>query len=218
MLSKTDAEKIQAELFSHDKAREKLQPLTRNATRLCGWAIIQVHREQLDLAKKTLDEARRVLDEIQVLVSSHSELPQFGQVLVAFQEYAEAKLVLEMKMNGKLASLRDVGTNSTAYLLGMLDFIGEMRRMTLDALRRDDVKRAESLLKSMERIYEDLFALDRTSIIPNFRRKLDADRRIVEATRGDVASDLRRGSLEKAVRSLEKQLGSASSKRGKVES
>jgi len=218
MLSKSDAEKIQAELFSYDKAREKLQPLTRNATRLCGWAILQVHREQLDLAKKTLDEARQVLDEIQALVSSHSELPQFGQVLVAFQEYAEAKLVLEMKMNGKLASLRDVGTNSTAYLLGMLDFIGEMRRMTLDALRRDDVKRAESLLKSMERIYEDLFALDRTSIIPNFRRKLDADRRIVEATRGDVASDLRRGSLEKAVRSLEKRLGSAYSKRGKLES
>jgi translin len=218
MLSKTDAEKIQAELFSYDKAREKLQPLTRNATRLCGWAIIQVHREQLDLAKKTLDEARQVLDEIQALVSSHSELPQFGQVLVAFQEYAEAKLVVQMKMNGKLAALRDVGTNSTAYLLGMLDFIGEMRRMTLDALRRGDVKKAELLLRSMERIYEDLFALDRTSLIPNFRRKLDADRRIIEATRGDVASDLRKGSLEKAVRSLERKLGSASSKRGKLES
>ncbi len=100
MLSKTDAEKIQAELFSYDKAREKLQPLTRNATRLCGWAIIQIHRQQLDLAKKTLDEAKQVLDEIQTLVSSHSELPQFGQVLVAFQEYAEAKLVLQMKKNG----------------------------------------------------------------------------------------------------------------------
>ena len=218
MLSKPDADKIQAELLSYDKAREKLQPLTRNATRLCGWAIIQVHREQVNLAKKTLDEARQVLDEIQALVSAHSELPQFGQVLVAFQEYAEAKLVLQMKTNGKLATLREVGTNSTAYLLGMLDFIGEMRRMTLDALRHGDAKKAESLLRSMERIYEDLFALDRTSIIPNFRRKLDADRRIIETTRGDVASDLRRVSLENAVRSLEKKLSSPPSKRGKVES
>ncbi len=217
MLSKTDADKIQAELFSYDKAREKLQPLTRNATRLCGWAIIQIHRQQLDLAKKTLDEAKQVLDEIQTLVSSHSELPQFGQVLVAFQEYAEAKLVLQMKKNGKLASLHEVGTNSTAYLLGMLDFIGEMRRMTLDALRHGDAEKAESLLGAMERIYEDLLALDRTSILPNFRRKLDADRRIIETTRGDVASDLRRVSLEKAVRSLEKKLGTSSSKRGKVE-
>jgi len=217
MLSKADAEKIQAELFSYDKAREKLQPLTRNATRLCGWAIIQVHRQQLDLAKKTLDEAKQVLDEIQTLVSSHSELPQFGQVLVAFQEYAEAKLLFQMKKNGKLASLQEVGTNSTAYLLGMLDFIGEMRRMTLDALRHGDAEKAESLLGAMERIYEDLLALDRTSILPNFRRKLDADRRIIETTRGDVASDLRRVSLEKAVRSLERKLDKSSSKRGKVE-
>jgi len=218
MLSKADAEKIQAELFSYDKAREKLQPLTRNATRLCGWAIIQTHRGQLDLAEKTLDEARGVLDEIQRLISSHSELPQFGQVLVAFQEYAEAKLVLQMKKDGRLASLREVGTNSTAYLLGMLDFIGEMRRMTLDALRHSDAGKAERLLGAMETIYEDLLALDRTSILPNFRRKLDADRRIIETTRGDVASDLRRVSLEKAVRSLERKLGSSSSKRGKVES
>ena len=217
MLSKADAEKIQAELFSYDKAREKLQPLTRNATRLCGWAIIQIHRQQLDLAKKTLDEAKQVLDEIQTLVSSHSELPQFGQVLVAFQEYAEAKLLFQMKKNGKLASLQEVGTNSTAYLLGMLDFIGEMRRMTLDALRHGDAEKAESLLGAMERIYEDLLALDRTSILPNFRRKLDADRRIIETTRGDVASDLRRVSLEKAVRSLERKLDKSSSKRGKVE-
>jgi translin len=215
MLSKVDAEKIQAELFAHDKAREKLQELTRNGTRLCGWAIVQIHRQQLDLAEKTLDEAKQVLDEIQTLVSSHTELPQFGQVLVAFQEYAEAKLVLQMKKNGKLASLREVGTNSTAYLLGMLDFIGEMRRMTLDALRHGDAEQAESLLGTMEHIYEDLLALDRTSILPNFRRKLDADRRIIETTRGDVASDLRRVSLEKAVRSLERKLGT--SKHDKLE-
>jgi len=215
MLSKADAEKIQAELFAHDKAREKLQELTRNGTRLCGWAIVRIHRQQLDLAEKTLDEAKQVLDEIQTLVTAHTELPQFGQVLVAFQEYAEAKLVLQMKKNGQLASLLEVGTNSTAYLLGMLDFIGEMRRMTLDALRQGDSEQAESLLGTMEHIYEDLLALDRTSILPNFRRKLDADRRIIETTRGDVASDLRRVSLEKAVRSLERKLGT--SKHDKLE-
>ncbi len=213
MLSRSDVEKIQAELISYDKAREKLQSLTRNATRLCSWAIIQVHRGKLGQATKTLDEAKRSLDELQSLLSAHTELPQFGQVLVAFQEYAEAKLLFHLKKGGKIASLRDVGTSSTAYLLGMLDFVGEMRRMILDALRHGNANEAQRLLTKMEGIYEDLMALDRTSILPNFRRKLDAARRILETTRGDVATDLRRVSLEKALRSVDRKLGSKGSKR-----
>jgi translin len=208
MLTKGDFDRIQAELVAYDKAREQLQVLTRNATRLCGLAIIQVHRGNLKEATKTLNEVRKPLDELQNLLAHHSELPQFGQALVAFQEFAEAKLVYQMKKNGKLASQREVGTSSTAYLLGMLDFIGEMRRMALDELRRGKAEQAQHLLSAMEKTYEDLMALDRTSILPNFRRKLDAARRIVEATRGDVATDLRRISLEKALRDVERRLES----------
>jgi len=208
MLSKNDMEKIQNDLLSYDKARERLQVLTRNATRLCGWSMVQIHRGKLSQASKTLSEAKQALDEIEKLLSAHVELPQFGQVLVAFQEYAEGKLLLQMKKNGKLASLNEIGTSSTAYLLGMLDFIGEMRRMILDSLRNGSTDEAQLLLSKMEKVYEDLFSLDRTSILPNFRRKLDAARRILETTRGDVASDMRRVSLEKAVRSLERRLGS----------
>ncbi len=214
MLSKSDIEKIQSELLSYDKAREKLQTLTRNATRLCSWAIIQVHRGKLGQATKTLNEAKQSLDELQGLLTAHTELPQFGQVLVAFQEYAEAELLFKLKKSGTIASLRDVGVSSTAYLLGMLDFVGEMRRMILDALRRGNADEAQSLLTKMEGIYEELMSLDRTSILPNFRRKLDAARRILETTRGDVATDLRRVSLEKALRGVERKLGSKVSKRG----
>ena len=198
---------IQTELLSYDKAREQLQTLTRSVTRFCSWAIIQVHRGNLSEANKILSEAKDSLDHLQTLLSSHSELPQFGQVLVAFQEYAEAKLLYNLKRTGKVATLKDVGTGSTAYLLGMLDFIGEMRRMILDALRHDDTKKAQKLLSTLESIYEDLMSLDRTSILPNFRHKLDAARRILETTRGDVATDLRRASLEKALRGVERKLG-----------
>jgi translin len=208
MLSKNDKEKIQKELLSYDKAREQLQILTRNATRHCGWAIIQIHRGEIQQAGKTLNQAKQALDEIEQLLNDHTELPQFGQVLVAFQEYSEGKLLLEMKKNGQLASLKDVGTTSTAYLLGMLDFIGEMRRMILDSLRHAKAEEAQLLLSKMENIYEDLLSLDRTSILPNFRRKLDTARRILETTRGDVASDARRVSLEKAIRSLDRRLSS----------
>jgi len=208
MLSKNDLHQIQAELLSYDKAREQLQTLTRSVTRLCSWAIIQIHRGNLSQASKTISEAKGSLDDLQNLLASHSELPQFGQVLVAFQEYAEAKLLYNLKRTGRVATLKEVGTGSTAYLLGMLDFVGEMRRMILDSLRHGDAEKAQGLLSVMESIYEDLMSLDRASILPNFRHKLDAVRRILETTRGDVATDLRRVSLEKALRSVERKLGS----------
>jgi len=207
MLSKSDMHQIQTELLSYDKAREQLQTLTRSVTRLCSWAIIQVHRGNLSQANKTISDAKDSLNELQILLTSHSELPQFGQVLVAFQEYAEAKLIYHLKKTGKVATLREVGTGSTAYLLGMLDFVGEMRRMILDSLRHGDAEKAQKLLSAMESIYEDLMSLDRASILPNFRHKLDAARRILETTRGDVATDLRRVSLEKALRSVDRKLG-----------
>jgi len=207
MLSKSDIHQIQAELLSYDKAREELQTLTRSTTRLCSWAIIQVHRGNLSQANKTLNEAKHSLDELQTLLSTHSELPQFGQVLVAFQEYAEAKLLFQLKKSGKVASLKEVGTGSTAYLLGMLDFVGEIRRLILDSLRRGNADDAQKLLTTMEGLYEDLMSLDRTSILPNYRHKLDAARRILETTRGDVATDLRRVSLERALRNVERKLG-----------
>jgi len=206
MLTKSDMQQIQTELLSYDKARERLQVLTRSVTRLCGRSIIQIHRGELEQASKTLIEAKHGLDEIEKLLNNHTELPQFGQVLVAFQEYAEGILLLHMKSKGQLASLHEVGTTSTAYLLGMLDFVGEMRRMILDSLRLGKADEAKVLLSKMEKIYEDLFSLDRTSTLPNFRRKLDAARRILETTRGDVTSDLRRVSLEKALHSLERKL------------
>jgi len=58
----------------------------------------------------------------------------------------------------------------------------------------------------MEVIFEDLLSLDRTSIIPTFRRKMDVAKKLVEATRADVIADIRRASLEKAMKNLEKRI------------
>jgi predicted translin family RNA/ssDNA-binding protein len=62
----------------------------------------------------------------------------------------------------------------------------------------------------MQSIYDDLQTLEHTSIIPTFRVKMDAARRIIESTRGDVVTEVRRYSLEQAIDRLDKQLSSRS--------
>ena len=82
--------------------------------------------------------------------------------------------------------------------------------MALNCLRKGDVAKAEKMLVGMEGIYDDLQTLEHTSIIPTFRVKMDAARRIIESTRGDVVTEVRRYSLEQALNRVEKKLGNRS--------
>jgi len=43
--------------------------------------------------------------------------------------------------------------------------------------------------------------------VPGLRRKCDVARRIIETTRGDVTVEVRRSSLERSIKGLEKILG-----------
>ena len=201
-----DLEKIQIDLEKYDSIREKVLEVSRLATRLSDMAIIMMHRGDLKKAKDTLHQAEDSLREIERILKSSPELKNSGNVVVAYQEYVEAKLLFHIIQEGKLPSLEKIGVESTPYILGLLDFIGELRRMTLNFLRKGMTVEAEKTLKLMENIYEDLTSLNHAAIIPMFRRKTDIARKIVETTRGDVVTEIRRMSLEKAIRGLEKRI------------
>lgn len=206
MLSKTELTRLQQQLTDYDKTREKLLELTRKATRLAGWVIIQTHRKQFSKAKTTLRDAEETVEQIQDLLRECSDFNHVGYVIVAFQEFAEAKIFYGFVNRKKLLSQREVGVDRVPYMLGLLDFIGELRRMTMDQLKEGKLKGAERTFESMESLFEDLLSLDRTSIVPTFRRKMDVAKKLVEATRADVIADIRRASLERAIKSIEKRL------------
>lgn len=206
MLSKTELAKLQQKLTEYDRTRERLLELTRKTTRLAGWAIIQTHRGQTSKAKATLRDAEENIAQMRDLLDQNSEFKQVGYVIVAFQEFAEAKLLYNFMNRRKLLSQREVGVGWMPYLLGLLDFVGELRRMTMDQLKAGKLKDAQGTFESMEAIFEDLLMLDRTSIVPTFRRKMDVAKKLIEATRTDVIADIRKVSLEKAIRNLEKRM------------
>lgn len=206
MLSKTELAKLQQKITEYDRTRERLLELTRKTTRLAGWAIIQTHRGQTSKAKATLRDAEENIAQMRDLLDQNSEFKQVGYVIVAFQEFAEAKLLYNFMNRRKLLSQREVGVGWMPYLLGLLDFVGELRRMTMDQLKAGKLKDAQGTFESMEAIFEDLLMLDRTSIVPTFRRKMDVAKKLIEATRTDVIADIRKVSLEKAIRNLEKRM------------
>ena len=211
MLNKRDLASVQKQLVHYDEAREAVLSLSRTATRLAGSSILEIHRGDMEAASNTLRKVEQTLSKIEILANDFSEFKTSSGVVVAFQEYVEAMTLRSFAQSERIPTISELKTDNRSYVLGLLDAVGEFRRMALNSLRRGEVKRAEKLLETMEGIYDDLQTLEHTSIIPTFRVKMDADRRIIESTRGDVVTEVRRYALEQSLDRLEKRL-SASSK------
>ncbi len=210
MLARKDLAAIQKQLTHYDEVREEVLSLSRTATRLAGATILDIHRGNLDSATSGIEKVEVTLSKIGALSDDFSEFRTSQGVVVAFQEYVEAMTLRTFAQAERIPSISELKADYRSYMLGLLDAVGEFRRMALNCLRRGDVKKAEKLLDAMEGVYDDLQTLEHTSIIPTFRVKMDAARRIIESTRGDVVTEVRRFSLEQAINKLDKQLGSPS--------
>jgi len=180
----------------------------RRATRLSKQAILFMHQERFDEARELLKEASELLAKLDEVSNDYPELVYTGLVNAAFEEYVEAHALLTLIKEERFINPEELGIPSVSYLLGLSDVIGELRRRTLDSLRREDVETAEYCMQKMEQIYVELTAMDDAYLlVPGLRRKCDVARRVIEATRGDLAIEARRSSLERSIKELERTIG-----------
>ncbi|UCE16899.1 MAG: hypothetical protein JSV12_04685 [Candidatus Bathyarchaeota archaeon] len=207
MSLKSILDKIEEELKKKEEVRQELQKDMRKATRLSKQAILFVHQERFDEAEKLLKEASELLAKRDEIAKNHPELIYTGLVNAAFEEYVEANTLLTLIKEERFISPEELGVPSVSYVLGLSDVIGELRRRTLDSLRRGDVEIAEKCMQTMEQIYTELTAMDDAYfLVSGLRRKCDVTRRVIEATRGDLTIEARRSSLEHSIKELEKNI------------
>jgi translin len=100
-----------------------------------------------------------------------------------------------------------LGVEYAAYLAGLGDTVGELRRRVLDVLRHDRIQEAERLLDSMEEIYALLITVDfPDAITGGLRRVTDQVRGMVERTRGDLTTSVQGQQLRAALERVERKL------------
>ncbi|MCZ2808026.1 MAG: hypothetical protein O2V44_01570 [Candidatus Bathyarchaeota archaeon] len=207
MLLKAILEKIQEELSGREEVRDEVQRDMRKATRLSKQAIQVTHQERFDDAKAMLKEAKRLFAKLRETAKNYPYLLYSGSVGAAFEEHAEAHILLTLIQEDQFVSPKEIDVPVTPYVLSLGDVIGELRRRALDLIRRGNVEAAEKSLKRMEHIYSELTALDDAYIIiKGLRRKGDVARRLIEITRGDITSEVRRSALERSISKLEKTI------------
>jgi translin len=113
------------------------------------------------------------------------------------QEYVEVKLLFSYTQGEDFPSHKTLGVTPEAYILGVGDVIGEIRRLALDNIRKGTVESAAKHLEQMEMLYDFLMNFNYPSSLVAVRRKQDVARGILEKTRGDVTNAIRSHSLEK---------------------
>ena len=191
------AEQIRRDFTELDAAREKVLPGCREVIRNCSQAIRAVHRQEFERAVELLKTARRLLNEAEQTVADYNALSNTGFFRDAQKEYAEGSILLSV-VNGKpMPSPEELGIDNAAYLNGLGEAVGELRRYLLDSMRRDDVSRGEELLRVMDDVYSVLVTIDfPDAITGGLRRTTDMVRGVLERTRSDLTLIMRQKDLE----------------------
>ncbi len=188
---------IRSYFVVEDEAREKALRSCRQVIQYSARAIHALHHQEQDKAKQLLDSAYRLVQDVNRDLSEHGELLHSGFVHDAQKEFCEACITLALINKEALPKPEKLGISYAAYLNGLGEAVGELRRYILDSLRRQDFSRGEELLIIMDSIYGVLMTMAFPEVVTHgLRRTTDAIRGIVERTRGDLTIALRQRELE----------------------
>jgi len=176
---------LEAYLDEKDRVREDMLRRSREILKLSARTIAAMHRGAFvdgDVLRIN-DMAKELKKDLQ----DHKDIWHSGALENALQEAAEAAIVHSMLKGERLPHPDDLSVTVPAYLLGLCDSVGELRRFTLTALKDGHNEDAERNLASMDRIYETVSQYHYPKAIVPVKVKQDQIRGIIERTRGDVA-------------------------------
>ncbi|MFN7037886.1 MAG: haloacid dehalogenase, partial [Bellilinea sp.] len=183
-----------------NQAREQALLQARQLTRLCANTIRALHRSEMETARQNLQEAAGIAAGLQRLLQNYPALLYAGYTQDALKEYVEASLTCAIIEDAPLPSPEDLNVEYGAYLNGMAEVTGELRRRCLDILRQGYSEEAERLLGWMDEIYNLLVTVDYPDALTGgLRRQTDLVRGIVERTRADLTLSLREERLQRAL-------------------
>lgn len=170
-----------------DQVREQALVLCREITRDSAFSIRALHKGEIEEAERLLSEAEKKHKSLLLLLEGHPDLRHTGFVYDAEKEFVEAHIILSVKKKEAFPSFEHLGVLYTAYLNGIGEAMGEVRRMLLDCIRQGELAICEELLNLMEEVYYFLSSLlYPDAITGNLRRTVDMIRGVLERSRGDL--------------------------------
>lgn len=194
---------IREKLEKDNEIREEILKISRKSIRTSSVIIRHLHRREIEKAELMIQENKELISNLNELSEKLDPSP-FGILLGAYQEYAESMFLYSFLNQKPFLTYKDLNIPYLAYLHGITDYIGELRRVILDALRKQkSIVFALETLDFMDDLYSLLITLDfPDGLTYNLRKKTDFVRNLTEKTRGDVILALNRENLVETINEL----------------
>lgn len=195
-------DEINRELRSIEERREILIKNTRDMVMLCSKSIIALHNNEMDNACNQISQAKMMLNKFKEYAKT--DLQKY--IAVAEQEFVEAYVLKSIVEESSLPTKNELNVLGSSYLTGLLDCIGEVKRMVYDRMRAGKAEDATKLFAIMQDLYSVVYPFAvYDNLIPGLRRKLDVSKMLIEDIRAVVTEEMRRGTMIKAINNLQKE-------------
>lgn len=198
---KTSLNNISKNLSKTQDKREFLLKNTREVVNLCSRTIIAVHKDDINAAKSKLAKAERLLKKYRK--KSNPEIQKY--LITPEQEFVEAASLIAIAEKKDIPSDKKLSVMEESYVLGLLDCIGELKRMIFDKIRGNNVKEATRVFDVMEDLYDSLYGFSMyDKVVKEVRRKIDIARKLVDDARSVITEEKRRTQLNENLNKLKK--------------
>jgi len=204
---KSIIEQIRIDLEEKDKAREQGIKLSREVVRNCRVAMQHVHKMELELAYSNIQTAKDNMENMISVLKDQQDIYYAGFVEHAQQEFTECSIIYALVSGKKIPGPGELKVEPVAYLNGLGDGGGEIKRHILDLIRRGMLGEGERYLNIMEELYIGLMLFDYPDAMTHgLRANTDRLRLLLEISRGELTEAARQEKLEIAMQALEIQL------------
>ncbi len=198
---KPSLNKIAKSLEDIQEAREFLLKNTREIIILCSRSIIAVHKGDLKNGKNNLKQADKLLKKYKKKATDGLR----RYLITPEQEFVEAACLIAIVEKKEIPSDEKLSVMPESYVLGLLDCVGELKRMVFDKIRIDNIDEATRIFEVMESLYLHLYTFSLyDKVVKEARRKIDVNRILVDDVRSAITEEKRRAELIKALQKLEK--------------
>lgn len=199
----SDVEKINKKFKDVEERRNAIIKGTRDATILCSKAIVSLHSHKKEESIEYIEKAKKLLQEFKEL--GKDDLQKY--LYIAEQEYVEAFCLFSIAENSVIPGMKSLDVSDISYVMGLLDCIGEIKRMIIDKIRAEGTSNVHTLFELMDKIYGIIYPLAvYDNLMPGLRKKLDVSRILIENVRAIVTEEQRRTTMIDIIEQFEKKI------------
>jgi len=176
-------EELLKKLESLDSEREFIYKESRSILVSFPKVFTLLHQGKVGEAKQVLNGLREKLDDLK----SKTNGRWLKYLLPPQIECVEATVFLTVIEESRIPSQKELNAEIEAYLLGLLDCVGELRRAVYDKVNEQNYDEAILFFNSMKTIFENISSFSYfDNVVPSLRHKVDVARKLIEETYIDI--------------------------------